>query len=515
MRCPPMHWKSRALLPLLLVLVLVAPASATWSIVVVNRRTGEVAVGSATCIGRINLSRGLPSVIPGVGAGVIQASGDSSDNVTLSAGLRAGLSPEEILALVQAVEPAPTLLQTGIVTLYPGAPITFTGSRVGRAKRGVVGEVGDLAYAIQGNVLAGVEVIQAAEAALLATPGDTGQKLLAAMQAARELGGDGRCSCSFSHADSCGAPPPNFIKSAHVGFLLVARIGDEVPPCLDGDDCAEGSFYLRLNIRGADANEDDPDPVDQLTERYAQWRAARTGRADGILSTVDAVDSLPADGETKRAVTVRLVDLDGVPLDHGGATVTVASADGARLNAVIGPVVDLGDGRYRFSIGASDRVGTDRLVVHVVDGGLRVTLYPYTEVQSVPPRALHLGVERISATRGGVAPFVLSRPDLPGAAYLILCSASGTAPATPAGPAGALPLVRDGWFELSARLAGAPAVLPGTRGVLDANGRAEAALLVPPGALASLIGTRFDWAAVLASSTRATTTPATGFEVVP
>lgn len=507
--------RSRALLSLLLLLFLVSPASATWSIVVVNRRTGEVAVGSATCIGRINLTKGLPSIVPGVGAGVIQASGDSADNVVLSAALKLGLPPAEILTLVQAAERAPAVLQTGIVSLYPGAPVTFTGTRVGRAKRGVVGEVGDLAYAIQGNVLAGVEVVLAAEAALLDTPGDTGQKLLAAMQAARALGGDGRCSCNFSHADACGAPPPNFTKSAHVGFLLLARVGDEVPPCLDGDDCADGFFTMRLNIRGADANEDDPDPVDQLTERYAEWRAARSGRPDGLLSTVEAVDSLPADGRTKRAVTLRLVDLEGVPLDHGGATVTVASADGARLNAVIGPVVDLGDGSYRFSIGATDRVGTDRLAIRVVDGAVRATLYPFTEVRSVPPTALHLGVERVSATRGGVAPFVLTRPDLAGAAYLILCSASGTTPPTAVGPAGLLPLVRDGWFDLSARLAGAPAVLPGTRGVLDASGRAEGALLVPPGALAGLIGTRFDWAAVLVSRTRAATTPAVGFEVVP
>ena len=505
----------RLILALTFGVLLVAPASATWSIVIVNRRTGEVAVGSATCIARINLLTGLPSVVPGYGAGVIQASGSSSDNVALSAGLRAGLSAQEILDLVLAVEPSPRLLQTGIVTLYPGAPVTYTGRGVGRAKFGVVGEVGDLAYAIQGNVLAGNEVVTAAEQALLDTVGDTGQKLMAAMVAAREFGGDGRCSCDFSDADSCGAPPPSFEKSAHVGFVVVGRMGDAIPPCAAGNDCAEGGFHLRLNIRGADANEDDPDPVDQLVVRYADWRLARRGRPDGILSRVDAVEAMPADGLTKRSVTVQLVDLEGVPLTTGGARVSVTPAEGSRAHAVLGPVTDLGDGRYRFTLSATRSVGVDRLVIRAEDDLVRATLWPYLEVRSEAPALLHAGRTGLSAARGGELPFVLSAPDYAGAGYLVLASAGGTTPPTPFGRAGLLPLVKDEWFLLSAQLAGDPRFLPGTRGTLDAQGRAEAAFLAPPGALAPLVGRRLSFAAVLASAQSARTTPAVSLDVLP
>jgi uncharacterized protein DUF1028/invasin-like protein len=378
----------RRLLAYLLCAVLVAsPASATWSIVVVNRRTGEVAVGAATCITRINLLQGLTTIVPGVGAGVVQASGSSSDLLPMYSGLLSGLAPADILVLVQAAEPAPRLLQTGIVSLYPGLPVTFTGQGVGRAKAGVVGEVGDLAYAIQGNVLAGTEVVDAAEAALLATPGDLGQKLLAAMQAARLFGGDGRCSCDFSDADSCGSPPPSFEKSAHVGFLVVARMGEDVPPCVDarGNDCAQGDFHLRLNVRGSKAGADDPDPVDQLSAQYAAWRAERAGRPDGLLSSVDAPAAIPADGESKRVVTVQLVDIDGVPLDHGGAEVRVRSVGGARALTSVGPVLDLGDGRYRFTLAAGTRVGTDRFAITAEDELVHATLYPYLEVRSEVP----------------------------------------------------------------------------------------------------------------------------------
>lgn len=505
----------RALLVVLFFSLLVAPIDATWSVVVVNRRTGEVAVGAATCIARINLATGLPTLVPGVGAGVIQASGSSSDLVPMTLGLRAGLSPAEILVLVRAAEPSPSLLQTGIVALYPGAPVTFTGAGVGRGKAGVVGEVGDLAYAIQGNVLTGAEVVREAEAALLSTPGDLSQKLLAAMQAARKLGGDGRCSCDLGDPTGCGVPPDDFEKSAHVGFLLIARVGDNAPPCRVGRDCAEGNLYMRLNVRGQDATEDDPDPVDQLTERYATFRANHTGRPDGVLSKVDGPGALPADGRTKRSVTVQLVDIEGHALTHGGAKVQVASAGGARPHTLVGPVADLGDGRYRFSLTASDRVGTDRFVITAEDDLLTATLYPFLEVRSEPPAALHAGVERLSASAGGAAPFVLHQPEFADGAYLILASASGTSPGTWMGRAGWLPLVRDPVFDLSARLAGAPAFFPGTRGVLDSSGRAEAAFVAPPGALTALIGRRLSWAAVLATSSKAATTEAVDFEVVP
>src|SRR5262245_37509187 len=223
----------RTLLALLGVLAFVAPAGATWSIVVVNRRTGEVGVASATCVDNIYLIGRLPAALPGLGGGVIQASGAFTDLVPMAAGLRAHLSPADILTLVQAAEPDVGELQTGIVALYPGAPVTFSGGGTQAARGGVAGEVGDLAYAIQGNVLTCIEVVESARDALLATDSDLGQKLIAGMEAARAHGGDGRCSCiDGPRPTSCGCPPPNFRKSAHGSFVLVTRMGDVEAPCL-------------------------------------------------------------------------------------------------------------------------------------------------------------------------------------------------------------------------------------------------------------------------------------------
>ena len=505
--------RPRALLSLALIALLALPGEATWSIVVVDRRTGEVAIAGATCIARINLADRLPAIVVGQGGGVVQSAGQPADLVPMAAGLREGLDPAEILAMVQAFEPDPDRLQTGIVSLYPGAPVTFSGPSVGAARKGVVGEVGDLAYAIQGNVITGGAVVDAAEQALLQTPGDLGQKLLAAMQAARDFGGDGRCSCNENHPTNCGSPPASFEKTAHVGFMLMARIGDPDAPCVLGTDCADGAYYLRLNVRGPDAQVQDPDPVDQLEQRYAVWRAARAGRPDGILSSVRAVDSLPADGTTKRLVMVRLVDVDGVPLDHGGADVQVRTVDGSRSFTSASPVVDHGDGTYSFSLTAGTRTGTDRFVITAADGFLKATLYPYLVVRSDPPAALHAGHDAVSASRGAVVPFVLARSGSAHARYLVLASASGNAPGIALRGGAILPLVPDPLFFLSLERAGNPAFLPDTIGALDELGRAEPAFVAPPGALLPLVGRRLDWAGLVLEGGRLETTNPVSFEI--
>ena len=61
----------------LLALVLLAPqARPTWSIVVVDTRTGEMAVASATCVGGIDLKRYLAVVYNDVGVAAAQSAVD-------------------------------------------------------------------------------------------------------------------------------------------------------------------------------------------------------------------------------------------------------------------------------------------------------------------------------------------------------------------------------------------------------------------------------------------------------
>src|SRR5690606_11767532 len=118
-------------------------------------------------------------------------------------------SPQAILAGLAQIDPNHQGRQYGIVTLEHD-PLTFTGTGAGFARHGVTGEIGSLRYAVQGNLLTGNVVVEAAEHALRTTPGDLGERVMAAMTAAARMGGDGRCSCSPIQPTSCGAPPASF-----------------------------------------------------------------------------------------------------------------------------------------------------------------------------------------------------------------------------------------------------------------------------------------------------------------
>ena len=59
--------------------------------------------------------------------------------------------------------------------------MAYSGNSVGHAKYGVARTIEGVSYAIQGNVLAGIQVITNAEDRFLATEGDLSQKVMAAI----------------------------------------------------------------------------------------------------------------------------------------------------------------------------------------------------------------------------------------------------------------------------------------------------------------------------------------------
>lgn len=450
----------RLLLPLALAL-LAGPAAATWSIVAVDRRTGEVAVASATCLSNFDLKRFVPVIVVGKGAGASQSAVDiaARSRKVIYRELGKGTTPEEILALLANIA-GHSSKQYGIAAMN-GSPVTFTGSGAGAAAGGVAGFDGDVAYAIQGNVLTGDEVFLVAESAFLDTPGDLGQRILAGMEAAYALGGDGRCSCSQTRPTSCGVPPPGFEKSAHVGFLLLARMGDTDGGCDSLQGCALGSYYLDLNVKGGSS---DPDPVLQLRELYQDWRSARRWRPDHLASSAVAnLPVLPADGRTKTRVLVRLADLNGVPLVHGGARITVTALDPLAAAMGIGPVDDNDDGSYLFDLTAPTTPGTATFEIRADDGFVTATLFPYLTVEVEHPAGLIVGGALSGAPGGERVPFVLHAPEAPGSPFVL---GAELAPGSPLEP---LP-----W--------------PGSTGFLDPSGRAEGVLLLPPALRASLAG---------------------------
>jgi hypothetical protein len=226
---------SRSLTALAAVAGLASPALATWSIVLVDLRTGEVAVGSATCLTNFDLRANTPVLLPGVGGAAAQSAVDSTgqNRVFIRDRLALGTAPADILTQLATFDTQHQSRQYGIVDAQ-GRAASFSGTGDGAYAGGATGQFsyfyagqgGTIAYAIQGNVLTGAPVVDRAVQAVITTDGDLAARLMAGMQAAREMGGDGRCSCNPTLPTSCGSPPPSFTKAAHIGYMLVARLGD-------------------------------------------------------------------------------------------------------------------------------------------------------------------------------------------------------------------------------------------------------------------------------------------------
>lgn len=223
--------------------MLASAAGATWSIILIDLRTGEIAVGSATCLTGFDLQVNTPVLVTGLGAATAQSFVDQTgrNRVFIRDGLLAGQTTDEILAGLAVFDPGHQTRQYGIADVF-GHATTFSGSgagawaggRTGRFTSTHAGQTSEIAYAIQGNVLTGSPVVDQAVEAVINTPGDLAEKLMAGMQAARLQGGDGRCSCNQGPT-GCGVPPigwdPDTGKSAHIAYMLVSRTGD-VDGCL-------------------------------------------------------------------------------------------------------------------------------------------------------------------------------------------------------------------------------------------------------------------------------------------
>lgn len=487
-----------------------APAAATWSIVLVNVETREVVIASATCLANFDLEVGLPVLRVGHGAAAAQSFVDQTgaNRQLIWDSFIAELPPADILQLLAASDGQHQTRQYGIVDVLHN-PAKFTGSGAGQAKKAIAGKTGPWRYSVQGNVLTSGQVVDDAVAALLASTGDAGQKVMAGMEAARALGGDGRCSCALFDPTGCGAPPVGgFTKSAHVGFLIVARMGDVDGVCNAAVGCTNGSYFLNLNVVGSVG---DPDPVLTLQSLYAGWRATKAGVPDHLLSSATAsAEALVADGLSTATVTVALADLDGVPLATGGAALTVAAADGGPTLTQVGPVTDHGDGTYAFDVTAGAQAGDETLAITVDDGTGPVLLFPYLDLRVDPLAELHVGFDSVSAAAGAEVPVTLNVA--PDGLYLVLASLSGTDPGVPLA-FGTLPLNPDAVLDLSL---GSPNVGPfvNTLGATDAAGHAEAAIRLDPGLMTPVAGGRLDLAAFVLGAGPAFT-GAVGFDIAP
>jgi hypothetical protein len=324
-------------------------AQATWSINIVDTNTKEVAVGIATCVNNIDLLKLAPVVVVDKGTGSSQSfvDTDGTRRATIFTGLLSETPPAEILSALELL-PDHQKRQYGIADTN-GGTLTFSGTENFPFAGGAVGSNGSMFYAVQGNIITGMPVIAAAVQALLTTPGDLPAKLMAAMQAARQMGGDGRCSCPAGpDATSCGSPPPSFTNSAINGGMIVARAGDS-------DDALCGDSFPNI------------DPVEQLQAQFDAFRSAHEGRPDAIQSIVSF---------HPERMMISLQDWRGMPINVTITNIMVQHAPDSDNLAVIGTPTNNGDGTFDVALSPVATEGEDRFVITVDDGIRPVTLMP-------------------------------------------------------------------------------------------------------------------------------------------
>ena len=272
----------RVALFLLALLALPATASATWSVIAVDRSTGRVVIASATCVDRDDqFLMGVQAVVvPGKGVAACQAGVDNThqNQMLVFRELEKGTEPKAIIEQLSA-DPAFQTRQFGIVDLQ-GRSAGHSGLTNGYVSQDIHGQVPgtEIFYSIQGNILRPGTVVPNAVQAFLAAKGAITDRVMAAMEAADGSGGDSRCTCPPWPTDGSKPAIPCSEKTAHVAYILMAEKGDT-----SGDSHNNGKYTMYLTVsqpapdHGPNVIRDGENlnPVKTLRLRYDAWRKAQ------------------------------------------------------------------------------------------------------------------------------------------------------------------------------------------------------------------------------------------------
>ena len=174
-------------------------AQDTFSIVAVDKETGEIGAAGATCIKGIEqgIIKVISSIVPGKGGLFLKLMfAFLIKTFKTQQKMKEGMSPSEIIDWLIENDDCQygTELsrQYGIVDFDDNGNVRtagFTGSEANDYKEDRQG----VNYSIQGNILLNKSVIDKMEQNFLNTNGNLAEKLMAAMQGANFPGADNRC----------------------------------------------------------------------------------------------------------------------------------------------------------------------------------------------------------------------------------------------------------------------------------------------------------------------------------
>ena len=253
---------------LLLILTLTSSICfATFSIVAVDPETGEVGSAGGSCIaGSIIIS----DIHVGLGAIHTQSYYHPTNQNNASSYMEQGYSPEEIINLLELndVSNNSGIRQYGVVDLEDnGRSFSFTGENCSDWK----GHLNGPNYAIQGNILLGLHILQNMESNFINTTGHLSQRLMAALQGANIPGADTRCLDEGISTLSA--------------FIRVAKPDD-----------LNNNFYLDLNVNTVIPHFNETgewlEPIDSLQYMFNNWLESEFPQNHGDLNQDGTIDIL-------------------------------------------------------------------------------------------------------------------------------------------------------------------------------------------------------------------------------
>src|SRR5262249_35106547 len=129
----------------------------------------------------------VPWAKAGVGAVATQSFANTSYGPRGLALLESGAAPQQAVDILTSTDEGRDSRQLGIVD-FKGRSATFTGTKCFNWAGGIAGEN----FAVQGNILAGPQVVDNMAKAFRETKGPLAERLLAALEGGQSGGGDRR-----------------------------------------------------------------------------------------------------------------------------------------------------------------------------------------------------------------------------------------------------------------------------------------------------------------------------------
>jgi uncharacterized Ntn-hydrolase superfamily protein len=258
----------KSVIALLAILLTASPASATFSIVAIDPKTGDLGVAVASRV--FGVGNHVPWAEAGVGAVATQAAMNGGYGPRGLELLRQGLTAQQVLERLLAEDKFERVEGRQVAIIDAKGNIAV---HTGAAANDWKGHIKGATYTVQGNILTGPHVAQAMARSIESATGELAERLYAALKAGDDAGGDrrGRQSASILVVRKCGG------SSLNNDRLCYINVDDSTDPLLELGRLVPLQLAWSLSgKRGPLVQQGQLDQAMALADNLVRW-APKTG----------------------------------------------------------------------------------------------------------------------------------------------------------------------------------------------------------------------------------------------